>query len=168
MARQRIVHGAMIDTVTPDELSQALRGSQDQDDGTRGRQSGYSGLYDVVIGDFDHPEPVLLVSPPARRLRITRHGGGGEAIAVGATIQQLLPYNEGRMGLEIVNYGAAALFVYLASLNVLQGAGPFTCPCLWLSSGGGSWDGEFAEGLWGGSICAKAASGTTTIALAEL
>ena len=77
--------------------------------------------------------------------------------------------NEGRMGLEIVNYGANNLFIYLANMNMLLGTpGQFTCPCLWLKAGGGSWDGEFSEGLWGGSVCARADNATTTLAMAEI
>jgi len=164
--RQRIVHGAVVDIATPEEIANIV--NEPRDPGDRGREQGYSALYDVVMGDFDHPEPVLLVSPPARRLRITRHGGGGEAIAVGTTISQLLLPNEGRMGLSIVNYGTPNVFVYLASPNVLQGSGPFTCPVLWLKGGGGSWDGEFAEGLWGGSVCVKGDAAGGVLAVAEV
>jgi hypothetical protein len=164
--KQRIMHGATIDAATPEEIQAMLHDPVAE--GDRGRATGYSGLYDVVMGDFDHPEPVLLVSPPARRLRITRHGGGGEAIPVAATIGSLLTANEGRMGLEIVNYGANNCFLYLTGLQELRGPGPFTCPVLWLAKGGGAWDGEFSEGLWGGNVCAKADTGTTTLTIAEV
>lgn len=165
--RQRIIAGGTLDIATPEEVATLVQESRPL--GDRGRAEGYSGLYDVVMGDFDHPEPVLLVSPPARRLRITRHGAGGEAIQVASTISQILLPNEGRMGLEIVNYGANNLFVYLTNINNLQGPGPFTCPVLWLKSAGGAWGGEFSEGLWGGSVCAKADNvAGTTIALAEI
>jgi hypothetical protein len=166
MAKQRIMHGATIDAATPAEVQAIMRDPVAV--GDRERAVGYAGLYDVVLGDFDHPEPVLLVSPPARRLRITRHGGGGEAIPVTNVIGPLVTPNEGRMGLEVVNYGANNCFLYLVAMSGLIGSGPFTCPVLWLKSGGGSWDGEFSEGLWGGSVCAKTDTGTTTLAIAEI
>jgi hypothetical protein len=161
------MHGATIDAATPEEIQAILR-TDPVAVGDRERATGYSGLYDVVMGDFDHPEAVLLTSPPARRLRITRHGGGGEAIPVTTAINPLLLPNEGRMGLEIVNYGANNCFLYLTSMSNLIGGGPFTCPVLWLKAAGGSWDGEFSEGLWGGSVCAKSDLATTTLAIAEV
>lgn len=166
MAKQRIVHGGTLNVATPEEVAAIV--NEPRDVGDRGRESGYSALYDVVMGDFDHPEPVLLVSPPARRLRITRHGGGGDTLVATTTISQALAYNEGRMGLIMVNYGTNNMFVYLCQLEQLGGPGPFTVPTLWLKAGGGSWDGEFAEGLWGGSVCVKADAATTNYTLAEI
>jgi hypothetical protein len=164
--RQRVTPGGMLDIATTEEIQVIMEEAQPR--GDRGRESGYSGLYDVVMGDFDHPEPVLLVSPPARRLRITRHGGGGEAITVTTAISSVLAYNEGRMGLTIVNYGANNVFLYLSNINNLQGPGPFTVPVIWLKSAGGSWGGAFSEGLWGGSVCAKCDAATSTLAVAEI
>jgi len=164
MAQQRIMHGATLDFVTPDEMVKILN---PEAPGNQGRENGYSGLYDVVMGDFDHPEPVLLVSPPARRLRITRHAHGAPAMAVTQTPMQILGSNEGRMGLEIVNYGANNLFLYLGNLDDVIGGAQMGV--LWLKSGGGAWDGEFSEGLWGGNIVGAADNAAgTTIALCEV
>lgn len=160
--RQRIVHGAEIDTVTPAEMTQLLNPPMPD-----GRDAGYSALFDVVMGDFDHPEPVLLTSPPARRLRITRHGRGGDAIAITTALTQICLPNEGRMGLQIVNYGTGNLFVYLAAPDDLVVGGGVSVATIWLKASGGSWDGEFAECLWGGSVTVRG-DAATTISLAEM
>src|SRR5215472_4604003 len=143
MAKQKIMHGGTIDVLTPQEMERILH---PPDDGTRGRFQGYSSLFDVVMGDFDHPEPVLLVSPPARRLRITRHPHGGDTINVTTTPSLLVASNEGRMALEVVNYGANPCFLYLTNLDDLV-IGGSTPGALWLGGSGGAWDGEFAEAL---------------------
>lgn len=162
--RQRIMHGGMIDVATPDEIEAMLN---PPDIGNRGRERGYSGLYDVVMGDFDHPEPVLLVSPPARRLRITRHAHGGPAVTVTQAPMPIVTANEGRMGLEVVNYGANNLFLYLGALDDVIGGAQLGV--IWLRSAGGSWDGELSEGLWGGNICGAADNAAgTTISLCEI
>jgi len=162
--RQRIMHGATIDMVTPEEMEAMLN---PREPGDRGRDQGYSGLYDVVMGDFDHPEPVLLVSPPARRLRITRHAHGGPAMTVTQAPMLILGSNEGRMGLTIVNYGTNNLFLYLGALDDVIGGAQMGV--LWLKAGGGSWDGEFSEGLWGGNVVGAADNAAgTTITLCEV
>lgn len=166
MAHQVVRPGQPLDFVTPHELREAIGV------GDIGREQGYSSLYDVVAGDFDHPEPVVLTSPPARRLRITRHGRGGDSLVIPSALSAtstICTANEGRMGLQIVNYGANNLFVYLAAYDDLMAAGGGeTVPSLWLKSGGGSWDGEFAECLWGGNVTVRADAGTTTITLVEI
>jgi hypothetical protein len=163
--RQRIIHGKELDFATPEEIAALI--NEPPAPGDRGREAGYSGLFDVVIGDFDHAEPVLLVSPPARRLRITRHAHGGPAIAVTQAPMSLLIANEGRMGITIVNYGANNLFLYLGALDDVIGGAQMGV--LWLKSGGGSWDGSFTEGLWGGNVCGAADNvAGTTISLCEV
>jgi hypothetical protein len=149
---------------TPEEIAAIVN---PPDVGNQGRERGYAGLYDVVMGDFDHPEPVLLTSPPARRLRITRHAHGSPAMTVTQAPMPMLVSNEGRMGLQIVNYGANNLFLYLGALDDVIGGAQLGV--LWLRSGGGSWDGDFSEGLWGGNVCGAADNAAgTTISLCEI
>ena len=171
--KQRITPGGTIEAATPKEIQDLIQQGNPVEPGDRGRSSGFSGLFNVVAGDFGRGDPVLLTSPPVRRLRVTRNPRGGDAIVIPSTISatnQICGPSEGRLGLQIVNYGANNLFVYLAGYQDLLAAGDSFSgfATLWLKSGGGSWDGSFEDCLWGGSVTVRADAATTTISLAEI
>jgi hypothetical protein len=154
VARFRIHNGSEIETMTLEELQGVLRPAD-------GRRDGWTGVKDVVVGDFDHPEPVLMVVPPVRRVRVTRHGYGSDDLAVTSTTPILLvQQNEGRLGGWIVNYGVGGLFIYLANIDDLQGQEQHNRPALYLEPGGGSWDFGLTNCLWGGSVSIAAAANT--------
>jgi hypothetical protein len=156
--KQEIKHGAILDALTLDELR-----------GLVGRDKGFSGIYDVVAGDFQGPEPVLLTNPPVRRLRVTRSGIGAEAVAVAAGVaSQVLLSNEGRLGGQITNRGASPVFIYLSNAADLTVGEQHNRPTLWLTPGGGSWDFTISGIVWGGSVWAAGDGGATNLTLTEL
>lgn len=159
MAKQTIKHGAELDFVTPDELKQIMQG----------REAGHSGLFDVIVGDFSVPAPELLTSPPAKRLRITKQGSGGDAVPVlAASVSLVLQRNEGRMGGQIVNYGAFPCFLYLGQLADLATGEIHNRPAMWVSASGGTWDFQLSSLIWGGTVCAQAIGGDTTLTVVEI
>jgi hypothetical protein len=108
--------------------------------------------------------------PGARRLLVARFGQGSDNFAVTTTPQLVLPRNEGRLGGTIVNYGAAAVFLYLCPPGELKGAVGGTGlprPTIWLAPTGGAWDFRFANALWGGHVTATTAAATSSLAVAE-
>lgn len=162
--KQQVRHGAELDFVTPDEIRELL---------VQGRGDGYSGVFDVLVGDFQGPEPVLMVNPPYRRLRVSRGGNGTDAFAVpaaaaGVAPTLVLPSNEGRLGGQIVNKGASPCFIYLGEVADVQGSERSGRGALWLSALGGSWDFEISSMVWGGTISAAGDGGATTLTIVEL
>ena len=97
---------------------------------------------------------------------IVPKSGYGQAVALtAATNTVLLPINEARLGLQIVNSGTAAVTLYLGALGEI---GVRALPQLWIGAGGGSWDGMLSETIWCGNICAVAGAGGSTVTIAEI
>lgn len=159
--RQRIAHGAEIDAVTSQELRDAL---SPQD----GKQFGFTSVESVLIGNFNKPEPVLMVVPPMRRLRVTRVGIGNDALVIAAaTWTKLCQSNEGRLAGSLQNNGANPLTYYLAEVDDINLNGHSNRPSGVLNPGGSSWDFRWSKHLWGGDVTVFSALGTT-IAWGEL
>jgi hypothetical protein len=164
--RVHLKHGATLDTVTPDEMRALLQ--ENRDAGSHG--GGYTGIFDVIAGDFKGPESVLLSNPPVRRLRITKKCHGFESLAitnVGDPVQ-IAESNEGRLGGQVVNTGANPCYIYPAPANDLAGMPVGNRPGMWLSASGGSWDFTISDIVWGGSVCALSITGATTLSMVEI
>lgn len=99
------------------------------------------------------------------RYLVPKSGFGGLVTLVAAANTALLPINEARLGLQIINTGSAAVTIYLGAIGEI---GVRALPQLWLANGGGSWDGLLSETVWCGNICAVAATGGTTVTIAEI
>ena len=152
--RQKIVHGAIVDAATPDELAEILEAVQQLDT-------------DIVFIDTDSPNAQRqylehFPVPTHARVIVPRRPSGGQ-IAVDQNGQILVPANKARLGGQLTNIGANPAFIYLGT-SYDPGAGTG-----WLASGGGNWDFEISDKLWAGAVFAQCAAGlTTTITVIDL
>jgi len=95
--------------------------------------------------------------------------GFGQAVTLAATVAQVvLPQNEARMGLEIVNSGSNSCVLWLANLGDTTAAAArpqiflaaATSPSNW-------WHGVVGGTQWCGDVCAISTAGTT-LTVAEI
>jgi len=124
-----------------------------------------SDTIEVGVSDAYGREIVLDQFPVAgaKRVLAYRTGNGFDAFnAVTSPGSLLLPANEARLGLIVVNTGANAVILYLAD-QPRKGA-----VAVWLAAGGGSWDGRLGNVLWSGNVYAVAQTGATTLVGGEL
>lgn len=127
----------------------------------------------TIVGGFTRRESILQNSPntSSKRLIIPREGTGQDGLqqaAVGSTPVTLLRQSEGRLGGLIVNYGAAACFLYLAREgDVANGVTRPNVPATWLAASGGAWDLRLGNIIYGGDIIAVCPSGSTSLTVAE-
>lgn len=127
-------------------------------------------ILQVVVGDFDRRESVLLDSPGtrAKRLLIPRFGQGNSNLAVPATITEICEQDEGRLGGLIVNTGTFPIRLYFTIPGKLGGVGaaaPAQAPhaCTTLNAAGGSFDFRLGNVLYGGTVCAHGVGGASTL-----
>jgi hypothetical protein len=130
-----------------------------------------SGTVEIGAGDAKFREMVLDQFPVAGCKRIlayrTGNGTDNQPVATAtyaAPINGLvLPANEARLGGTIVNVGTAAVNLYLTDRPVpVVGV-----PALQLAANA-AWDFRLGTVLWCGNVSAVAASGTSTLTVAEI
>lgn len=110
---------------------------------------------DEVNGDLDVQFPV----PNANRVLLRRTAiSSGPSITSTSSI--ILPSNSRRLGLSIVNSGAAAVYLGLGNVAI-SGQG------IYLAANGGSWDGRISDLVWMGNVSAICAT-TSTLTVLEV
>ena len=128
-------------------------------------------ILQVVVGDFDRREAVLMDSPSthAKRLIVPRFGLGGNGLAVPAgVVTEVCEQNEGRLGGLIVNTGTSPVRLYLAVPGDIGGTGnPLSNqapnrPSTYLAANG-SFDFRLGNVLYGGTVCAAGVGGASTL-----
>lgn len=87
---------------------------------------------------------------------IAQPSGG---VSVGGSSVKLLSYNPRRRGLQIVNVSTGGVTLTLGDGPASQYTG------MWLTGGGGSWDGRLSNRLWQGSVYAIADAGPNTLSV---
>jgi hypothetical protein len=131
-----------------------------------------SGALETSVSDARGREMILSKFPitGAKRALVYRTGAGNDAIAVNAATYAtavpalVMTANEARLGGRIVNTGAAAVTLYLTERPVpVVGV-----PAVWLAGSGGSWDLRLGNVVWCGNVSAVAATGTSTLTIAEI
>lgn len=104
------------------------------------------------------------------RYIVPKSGFGGLIVLGAAANTALLPINEARLGLQIVNAGTGAVTLYLGALGEI---GARALPQIWLppyiaaAGVAGSWNGILSETIWCGNICAVSAAGSS-VTIAEI
>lgn len=108
--------------------------------------------------------------PGARRLIVRRAGSGGSYTLAANEPTLLVPANENRLGLTIVNAGAHAVTLY-GSVDLLQpgSSSPLAggAPQAVLAAGA-SWDGRLGSLLWCGNVLAVDTTGGAVISVWEV
>lgn len=149
MAKQRIVHGAMIDTVTPDELAAQLA--------TRRTNV----VFALGGGPSDRLDEDMPMRGTLRQVTSYRRGGGGDNFIVPADqVIQLCNYDPARIAGTLQNIGANPLMVYLAQPeNVIQGNATVTV--VGYLGQYGDWDFVLSKDVWCGPVSLWSQLGTT-------
>ena len=131
-----------------------------------------SGVLEMSVSDARGREMILSKFPVtgAKRALVYRTGNGNDAITVNAATYAtavpalVLPANEARLGGRIVNTGTNAVTLYLTERPVPV----IGVPAVWLAGSGGTWDLRLGNIVWCGNVSAVAATGTSTLSIAEL
>jgi hypothetical protein len=124
-----------------------------------------SDTLDIAVHDGSHQELVLEKFPVtgAKRIIAPRFGNGFDSLAVPTSPGILaLGSNTARLGLLLVNSGANAVILYLASS---QRPGVVA---VYLAASGGSWNGLLGNVLWCGNVAAVALTAPSTLAGGEI
>jgi len=109
--------------------------------------------------------------PGARRLIVRRAGTGGSPSLAAGVPTLVVAANENRLGGALVNVGNASVTLFLA-VDLLEpgSAQPLTmgAPQIGLNANGGAWDFRLGSLLWCGNVIAIAATGGTSLTIAEV
>lgn len=151
--KQRVHAGGTIDTVTTDELATLL-----QEFGRSGHIAFGSGSIEKELDNW----PVM---GGRRQIRVVMAHGTNNFIVAANAFTDIVPANNGRGGINIVNKGANEVDIFLATaVQAKDQAGAIACISL---AAGASWDGRISGSKWVGDVSCLSVVGTT-LAIAEI
>lgn len=110
---------------------------------------------------------IIYEYPGIKRYQLSRSGLSPNNTNIPTTGALVYGHNPNRLGIQIVNYGTYPILLYLGYAGSV-GSSPGGYGSMWISSGGGNWDGKIGDILWTGSVYGVAIGGTTTITGVEV
>jgi len=149
--RQRIMHGAEIDVVTPDELAAALA------------QRRANVVLGMGGGATERLSEDLPIRGTLRQITSYHRGRGADNLILAAGVfTQLCEADPARVAGNVQNTGANSLYVYGALVRDINA--PFgavtQCLCGYIAASG-AWDFTWSNDVWCGPVTLYSALGTS-------
>lgn len=151
--KQRIVHGAEIDTVTPTELANELAKRRANVEIALG-----GGTQERLVED------IPLLGTDRQILSYRRGRGSDNLVIAAAVVTELCQEDPRRLAGNIQNIGANPVTIYLARQADVQVNISSVIVAGQLAAGGsGIWDFTLSKRVWCGPVCLFSTLGTTVI-----
>lgn len=148
--KQKIVHGAVLDVATYNELAELLQ------------KFGESGHVAFGSDSIERELENWPVIGGRRQIRVAKTRGDNGFVVPVNQYTDLLDQDAGRGGLSIVNIGANPCFVFLTDAQTARDQQGHVASG-YLAANGGAWDGKIGNAEWVGKVSVLSVLGTTLV-----